>query len=261
MKRGSWVSSLTKSELALEILHTRSKIAQDSQKKSTKYLEKETIEVTFNSKSIQLKTKKNSSTGLTDVLSSVHPMFDRRFDALSAYLLWMQAGTKSKKPLSPVEPMVTRLAPVYLGCYVPESMFGGRQLVFCTGWTDASESTIDALDVLCSGELVWVDVRTSSAPVEPMPLRSMHRCNNTSLDTVSEPSTATIWTQRDQLNRRLEFLTRRFFRWSRFFCSGLPTAMWPSPLYIRATPGSFEFDTLNTWGHPWEVKRVLWAMR
>ena len=124
---------MTKIKLALEILHTRSKIAQDSQKKSTQLLEKETIEVEIKSKSIQLKTKKNSSTGLTDALSSVHPMFNGRSDALSAYLHWMQAGTKSKKPLSPVEPMVTRLAPVYLGYYVPESMFGGPQLVFCTG--------------------------------------------------------------------------------------------------------------------------------
>jgi len=49
---------LTKIELALEILHTRSKIAQDSQKKSTQHLEEETIEVEIKSKSIQLKTKK-----------------------------------------------------------------------------------------------------------------------------------------------------------------------------------------------------------
>ena len=117
---------------------------------------------------------------------------------------------------------------------VPESMFGGHQLAFSTGWTDASETTIGASDVLCSRELVWVDQRTSSAPVEPMPLRSMHRCNDASLDTVSEPPTATIWTQRDRLNRRHQLQPRRFFRWSRFFCSGLLTAMWPSPLYIRA---------------------------
>ena len=194
MKRGSWVSSLTKIELALEILHTRSKTAQDSQKKSTQHLEEETIEVEIKSKSIQLKTKKNSSTGLTDALSSVHPMFDGRSDALSAYLLWMKAGTKSKKPLSPVERMVTRLAPVYLGYYVSESIFGESQLVFCFAWTDASETCTGALNVLCSRELVWVDVRTSSAPVKPMPLRSMHRCNDASLDTVSESPTATIWT-------------------------------------------------------------------
>ena len=130
--------------------------------------------------------------------------------------------------------------------FVPENMFGGPQLVFSTGWTDASKSTIGALDVLCSRELVWVDQWTSSAPVEPMPLPSMHRCNDTSLDTVSETPTATNWTQRDQLNRRIHFLTRRFFRWSRFFCSGLPTAMWLSPLYIRAPPGSFKLP-LTHW--------------
>ena len=97
---------MTKIELALEILHTRSKTTQDSQKKSTQHLEEEIIEVTFNSKSIQLKTKKNSSTGLTDALSSVHPMFDGRSDALSAYLLWMQAEVKSTHSIAPVEPMV-----------------------------------------------------------------------------------------------------------------------------------------------------------
>ena len=86
---------MIKIELALEILHTRSKIAQDSQKKSTKHLEEETIEVTFNSKSIQLKTKKNSITGLTDALASVHPTLGGRTDALSVYLLWMKAEIKS----------------------------------------------------------------------------------------------------------------------------------------------------------------------
>jgi len=54
---------LTKIELALEILHTRSKTAQDGQLELTQRLKEETIEVTFESKSIQLKTKKNSSTG------------------------------------------------------------------------------------------------------------------------------------------------------------------------------------------------------
>ena len=78
-----------------------------------------------------------------------------------------------------------------------------------------------------------------------MPLRSMHRCNDASLDTVSEPPTATNWTQRDRLNRYFHFLTRRFFRWSRFFCSGLPTAMELFPLYIRAPPGSFELPLMH----------------
>jgi len=72
---------LTKIELALEILHTHSKTAQDSQKKSTQHLEQETIEVTFNSKSIQLKIKKNCSTDLTDALASVHQTLDGSFDA------------------------------------------------------------------------------------------------------------------------------------------------------------------------------------
>jgi len=130
--------------------------------------------------------------------------------------------------------------------FVPESMFGGPQLAFNTGWSDALKTIIGAFDVLCSRELVWVDQRTSSAPVEPMTLRSMHRCNDASLDTVSESSTATIWTQRDRLNWRPQLLTRRFFRWSRFFYSGLLTAMWPSQLYIRAPPGSFKLP-LTHW--------------
>ena len=71
-------------------------------------MEEETIEVTFNSKSIQLKTKKNSSTGLTDVSASVHPMLGGRTDALSVYLLWMQAEIKSTNSIAPVEPMVKR---------------------------------------------------------------------------------------------------------------------------------------------------------
>ena len=98
---------MTKIELALQILHTRSKTAQDSQKKSTKHLEEETIEVTFNSKSIQLKTKKNSVTGLTDVLASMHPTLGGMTDAMSAYLLWMQAEVKSTHSIAPDEPMVS----------------------------------------------------------------------------------------------------------------------------------------------------------
>jgi len=57
---------LTKIKLALEILHTRSKIAQDSPKKSLQHLEEETIKEEIKSKSIQLQNKKKSSTGLTD---------------------------------------------------------------------------------------------------------------------------------------------------------------------------------------------------
>jgi hypothetical protein len=57
---------LTKIELALEILHTRSNTVQDSPKKSIQHLEEETIEEEIKSTSIQLQNKKNSSTGLTD---------------------------------------------------------------------------------------------------------------------------------------------------------------------------------------------------
>ena len=73
---------MTKIELALEILHTRSKTAQDSQKKSTQHLEEETIEVTFNSKSIQLKINKNYSTGLIDAIVSMHSTLGGSPDAL-----------------------------------------------------------------------------------------------------------------------------------------------------------------------------------
>ena len=70
-------------------------------------MEEETIEVEIKSKSIQLKMKKNSSTGLTNALSSVHPMLDGRYDALSAYLLWMQAEIKSTHSIAPDEPMLS----------------------------------------------------------------------------------------------------------------------------------------------------------
>jgi len=103
---------LIKIELALEILHTRSKTAQDTQKKSTQHLKEETIQVTFNSKSIQLKTKKNSSTGLTDASASVHPTLGGRTDALSVYLLWMQLEVKSTQSIAPVEPTLPNKTPV-----------------------------------------------------------------------------------------------------------------------------------------------------
>ena len=76
-------------------------------------MEEETIKVTFNSKSIQLKIKKNYSTGLTDALASVHPTLGGRFDAMSAHLFWMQAAIKSSYSISPVEPMVPGKAPVH----------------------------------------------------------------------------------------------------------------------------------------------------
>ena len=66
----------------------------------------ETIEVAINSKTIQLKTKKISSTGLTDVSALVHPTLGGRTDALSVYLFWMQSKIKSTYSIAPVEPMV-----------------------------------------------------------------------------------------------------------------------------------------------------------
>ena len=70
-------------------------------------MEEETIEVTFNSKSIQLKIKKNCSTGLIDAIASVHPT------PLSVYLYWMHAEIKSTISIAPVEPMVPSKAPVH----------------------------------------------------------------------------------------------------------------------------------------------------
>jgi len=52
-------------------------------------LEEETIEITFKFKTIQLKTKKNSSTGLTDALVSVHPTHGGSSDAPVGLSLWM----------------------------------------------------------------------------------------------------------------------------------------------------------------------------
>ena len=75
-------------------------------------MEEETIEVEIKSKSIQLKTKKNRSTGLTDALASMHPTLGERTDAMSAYLLWMQAEVKSTHSIAPDEPMVPSKAPV-----------------------------------------------------------------------------------------------------------------------------------------------------
>ena len=103
---------MNKIELVLKILHTRSKTAQNSQNKSTQHLEEETIEVTFISKSIQLKIKKNYSTGLTDALASVHPTLGGRTDALSAYLLWMQTEVKLTQSIAPVEPTLPNKTPV-----------------------------------------------------------------------------------------------------------------------------------------------------
>ena len=76
-------------------------------------MEEETIKVTSKSKSIQLKTKKNSSTGLTDALASVYPTLGGSFDAPVGLSLWMQAEIKSTISIAPVEPMVPRKAPVH----------------------------------------------------------------------------------------------------------------------------------------------------
>ena len=59
--------------------------------------------------------------------ASVHPMLGGRTDALSVYLLWMQAEIKSTNSIAPVEPMVKKIS---------------------TG----------AMNVLCFGEHVWVVV-------------------------------------------------------------------------------------------------------
>jgi len=74
-------------------------------------LEEETIEVTFNSKSIQLKIKKNCNTSLID--AKCIRRLAEFLTPLSAYLLWMQAEIKSSHSISPVEPMVPNKAPVY----------------------------------------------------------------------------------------------------------------------------------------------------
>ena len=99
-------------------------------------MEEETIEVTFKSKSIQLKTKKNSSTGLTDAPSIGASDAWRKFRRPVGLTLWMQTECKSTNSIAPVEPMVKKIS---------------------TG----------ALDVLYSREHVLVDLNSPSAPVEP----------------------------------------------------------------------------------------------
>ena len=76
-------------------------------------MEEETIEVTFKSKSVQLKTKKNSSNGLTDALASVHPTLCGSSDAPVGLSLWMQVEIKSTISIAPVEPMVPSKAHVH----------------------------------------------------------------------------------------------------------------------------------------------------
>ena len=76
-------------------------------------MKEETIEVTFKSKSIKLKTKKNSSTGLIDALASVHPTLGRSSDVPVGLSLWMQAEIKSTISIASVEPIVPSKAPVH----------------------------------------------------------------------------------------------------------------------------------------------------
>ena len=111
-------------------------------------------------------------------------------------------------------------APVHWMYFVPERLFELIRNLFSTGWTDAP---------------------TEHAPVQ---WRKRGYCVRT--------PTATSLTQRDRLNRCLYFLYRRFFRWSRFFCRKLPTAMWPPPLYIRVPPGSFQLPLT-----PWKPEATL----
>ena len=76
-------------------------------------MEEETIEVTFESKSIQMKTKKNSNTGLTDAPSIRASDACRKFRRPIGLSLWMIADIKSEILKAPVEPTVPRKAPVH----------------------------------------------------------------------------------------------------------------------------------------------------
>ena len=174
------------------------------------------------SKSIQLKTRKNSSTGWTGALASEHPMLGGRTDALSVYLLWMKAEIKFSTGWTDGQKSKHRCNGSSL---FQRACFGGLQLLFSTGWTDASESKHRCIErpmfqracldwsvkLFSTG---WTDAPTEHAPVH---WSKPGHCVRT--------PTATIWTQRDRLNRRPKTDTHRFFRCSRFFCSGLPTAM------------------------------------
>ena len=76
--------------------------------------------------------------------ASVHPMLGGRTDALSVYLLLMQTEIKSTNSIAPVEPMVKQIS---------------------TG----------AMDVLCSGEHIWVAVIRLQHRLNRR-LRINHRC-------------------------------------------------------------------------------------
>ena len=195
------------------------------------------------------------------------------------------SGWRQKSSKAPVEPMVTKSkhrcneSPLF-----QRACFDGLQPLFSTGWTDAQKSNhrcnesplfqracFDELQLLfstgwtdgseskhrCIGCTLfqnaclswsanlfstgWTDAPTEHAPVQ---WRKRGYCVRT--------PTATSLTQRDRLNRCPYFLYRRFFRWSRFFCRKLPTAMWPPPLYIRVPPGSFQLPLT-----PWKPEATL----
>ena len=126
-------------------------------------------------------------------LSSEHLMLGGSSDALSVYLSWKQAEIKSSHSISLVEPTLKNQPSVHWIYYVPESLF---ELISEPLQHRLNRCPYEA----CTGAMTqaWI---------------------------LSETPTATNWTQRDRLNRRIHLLTCRFFRWSRFFCSELPTAM------------------------------------
>ena len=168
------------------------------------------------------------------------------------------SGWRQKSRLAPVEPMVKKNkhrcneSPLF-----QRACFGGLQPLFSTGWTDAPKSKHRCNESRLFQRAWLVDSNFSSAPVEPTVQKSKHRCIRSPMfqracldwsvklfstgwtDAPTEHApvhwskpghcvrtpTATNWTQRDRLNRRLKTDTHRFFRCSRFFCNGLPTAM------------------------------------
>jgi len=126
-----------------------------------RHLEEETIEVTFKSKSIQLKTKKNSSTGLTDA------------PIIGASDAWR----KFRRPV---------------GLSLLEASWNQVKSLYITGWTDGPKQSTGALDVLCSREHVLVDLNSSSAPVEPTlqnqpPVHWMYYVPESLFELIDEP--------------------------------------------------------------------------
>ena len=172
-------------------------------------MEKETIKEEIKSMSIQLQNKKISSTGLTNVLASVHPKLSGRTDApVGLFLLdanWDQVKilyvtrwTDGSKLITGVLDVLLPREHVWVAVICLQhqlnrrfrnnhrcirctmfqrASFGRPQILFNTGWTDASESTTGALDVLYSRELVlswsvnlfstgWTDAPMEHAPVQ-----------------------------------------------------------------------------------------------